>query len=392
MADDVTRQQVSARTLHLRQLRKRWQILTLQVIATIALVWMYMEVISTYVIGYLDHTLVLSQLDQYLRTETQDNYAIPLADWMTGLGSDGMARVYMPITLGVLLGGGMALLSFQPPQRQQRIKFWIIIALILLLVGRLLASWLFGMLFSWEWRIPTQDEFNYLIWPISTLATVIVLGFYLLPIIMGSKGIWGLSRRGIAWAIGFTLFFLAIHAILTFPVIYSVLGSAGSYIPRFDAQIGEPTVWGLITPQQGSLILIAILMLIFMESAFGVIRYMEYAFRLPESCKKDPEYVRQMDNILNHHLYHTIFFLGITGISTMVALGFHTILLDLVAGMTGSQWAQQVSESIELKLTYGLVISALLFLLVVAAMRFVVPWQRLAGFIEHLTSRNNNRT
>tara|TARA_B100000131_G_scaffold124298_1_gene121452 strand:+ start:4586 stop:5764 length:1179 start_codon:yes stop_codon:yes gene_type:complete len=392
MADDVTRQQVSARTLHLRQLRKRWQILTLQVIATIALVWMYMEVISTYVIGYLDHTLVLSQLDEYLRTETQDNYAIPLADWMTGLGSEGMARVYMPITLGVLLGGGMALLSFQPPQRQQRIKFWVIIALILLLVGRLLASWLFGMLFSWEWRIPTQDEFNYLIWPISTLATVIVLGFYLLPIIMGSKGIWGLSRRGIAWAIGFTLFFLAIHAILTFPVIYSVLGSAGSYIPRFDAQIGEPTVWGLITPQQGSLILIAILMLIFMESAFGVIRYMEYAFRLPESCKKDPEYVRQMDNILNHHLYHTIFFLGITGISTMVALGFHTILLDLVAGMTGSQWAQQVSESIELKLTYGLVISALLFLLVVAAMRFVVPWQRLAGFIEHLTSRNNNRT
>lgn len=389
MADDVTRQQESVRTLHLRQLRKRWQILTLQVIATIALVWMYMEVISTYVIGYIDHTLVLDQLDQYLRTETQDNYAIPLADWMTGLGSEGMSRVYMPITLGVLLGGGMALLSFQPPQRQQRIKFWIIISLILLLVGRLLASWLFGMLFSWEWRIPTQDEFNYLIWPISMLATIIVLGFYLLPIIMGSKGIWGLSRRGIAWSIGFTLFFLAIHAILTFPVIYSVLGSAGAYIPRFDAQVGDPTVWGLITPQQGSLILIAILMLIFMESAFGVIRYMEYAFRLPESCKKDPEYVRQMDNILNHHLYHTIFFLGITGISTMVALGFHTILLDFVAGMTGSQWAQQVSESIELKLTYGLVISALLFLLVVAAMRFVVPWQRLAGFLEHITSRKS---
>ena len=389
MADDVTRQQESVRTLHLRQLRKRWQILTLQVIATIALVWMYMEVISTYVIGYIDHTLVLDQLDQYLRTETQDNYAIPLADWMTGLGSEGMSRVYMPITLGVLLGGGMALLSFQPPQRQQRIKFWIIISLILLLVGRLLASWLFGMLFSWEWRIPSQDEFNYLIWPISMLATIIVLGFYLLPIIMGSKGIWGLSRRGIAWSIGFTLFFLAIHAILTFPVIYSVLGSAGAYIPRFDAQVGDPTVWGLITPQQGSLILIAILMLIFMESAFGVIRYMEYAFRLPESCKKDPEYVRQMDNILNHHLYHTIFFLGITGISTMVALGFHTILLDFVAGMTGSQWAQQVSESIELKLTYGLVISALLFLLVVAAMRFVVPWQRLAGFLEHITSRKS---
>ncbi|MDP6221171.1 MAG: hypothetical protein QGG76_06250, partial [Candidatus Thalassarchaeaceae archaeon] len=287
MADDVSRQQVSVQTLHLRQLRKRWQIIALQVIATTALVWMYMEVISTYVIGYLDHTLVLDQLDKYLVGETSGEYAIPMADWLTGLGSDGMARVYMPITLGVLLGGGMALLSFQPPQRQQRIKFWLIIVMIGLLVGRLLSSWLFGMLFSWEWRIPDQDEFNYLIWPISMLATLMVMGFYLLPIIMGSKGIWGLSRRGVAWAIGFTLFFLAIHAILTFPIIYSVLGSAGAYIPQFDAQVGEATVWGLITPQQGSLILIAILMLIFMESAFGVIRYMEYAFRLPESCKKD---------------------------------------------------------------------------------------------------------
>ena len=390
MADDVSRQQVSVQTLHLRQLRKRWQILALQVIATVALVWMYMEVISTYVIGYLDHTLVLDQLDKYLVGETKGEYAIPMADWLTGLGSDGMARVYMPITLGVVLGGGMALLSFQPPQRQQRIKFWLIIALIGLLIGRLLSSWLFGMLFSWEWRIPDQDEFNYLIWPISMLATLMVMGFYLLPVIMGSKGIWGLSRRGIAWAIGFTLFFLAIHAILTFPIIYSVLGSAGAYIPQFDAQVGEPTIWGLITPQQGSLILIAILMLIFMESAFGVIGYMEYAFRLPESCKKDPEYVRQMENILNHHLYHTVFFLGITGVSTMVALGFHTILLNLVAGMTGSQWAHQVSESIELQLTYGLVISALLFLLVVAAMRFIVPWQRISGFIEHITSRQRS--
>ena len=387
MAEEVARQQTGVRTLHLKQLRRRWQILTLQVVATVALVWMYMEVINTYVIGYLDHTLVLDQLDNYLRSETSDEFDVPLADWMTGLGNDGMARVYMPITLGILLGGGMALLSFQPPQRQQRIKFWFIIGLIGLLIGRLLFSWLFGMLFSWQWRIPDQEEFNYLIWPISMLATVLVMAFYLLPVITGAKGIWGLSRRGVAWAIGFTLFFLAIHAILTFPVIYNVLGSAGTYIPRFDAQVGEASIWGLISPQQGSLILIAVLMLIFQESAFGVIRYMEYAFRLPESCKKDPEYVRQMDNILNGHLWHTVFFLGITGVVTMVALGFHTVLLEMVAGMTGSQWAQQVSESIELKLTYGLVISALLFFLVVAALRFVVPWQRLSGFVEHLTSR-----
>ena len=92
MADDVSRQQESVQTLHLRQLRKRWQIIALQVIATVALVWMYMEVISTYVIGYLDHTLVLDQLDKFLVSQPGE-YTIPMADWLTGLGSDGMARV-----------------------------------------------------------------------------------------------------------------------------------------------------------------------------------------------------------------------------------------------------------------------------------------------------------
>ena len=38
------------RTLHLKMLRKQWQIITLQVVATIALVWMYLEVVSTYVV------------------------------------------------------------------------------------------------------------------------------------------------------------------------------------------------------------------------------------------------------------------------------------------------------------------------------------------------------
>jgi hypothetical protein len=43
-----------------------------------------------------------------------------------------------------------------------------------------------------------------------------------------------------------------------------------------------------------------------------------------------------------------------------------------------------VSESIELQLTYGLVISALLFISFMAALRFIVPWQRVAGLIESI--------
>jgi hypothetical protein len=52
--------------------------------------------------------------------------------------------------------------------------------------------------------------------------------------------------------------------------------------------------------------------------------------------------------------------------------------LELVTATTGSQWAEQVSESIELRLTYGVVISALLFLGVAATVRLLVPWDRLA--------------
>ena len=128
------------------------------------------------------------------------------------------------------------------------------------------------------------------------MLSFIILTFYLLPIITGTRGIWGLSRRGVAWAIGFTLLFLGIHAILTFPLIRSQLGSYGAQLTTLEIIVSEPTVFGLVTEEQFSLILIACLMMVFQESAFGVIRQLEYAYRLPESCKRDPEYVAQMDN------------------------------------------------------------------------------------------------
>ena len=214
------------------------------------------------------------------------------------------------------------------------------------------------------------------------MLSFIILTFYLLPIITETRGIWGLSRRGVAWAIGFTLLFLGIHAILTFPLIRSQLGSYGAQLTTLEIIVSEPTVFGLVTEEQFSLILIACLMMVFQESAFGVIRQLEYAYRLPESCKRDPEYVAQMDNLLNGHIRHTAVFLSLTVVTTTVALGFHSVLLDWVEGITGSQWASQVSESIELTLTYGLVISALLFLGIMALMRFVVPWQRVWGLVE----------
>ena len=382
MAGEVTPQGEGSRSLHLRQLRVQWQIVTLQVLATLALVWMYLEVVSTYVVGSIDHTQLFDTLESGLGTE------LPLADWLTGGGSDGLARFYVPMGLGLGLGGAMALLAFQTPKFQQRVKLGFIITLIVVLAGR------FAFGYTWQligegWSAPDNDVLRTLEWPLLMMLSFIILTFYLLPIITGTRGIWGLSRRGVAWSIGFTLLFLGIHAILTFPLIRSQLGSYGTQLTTLEVIVSEPTVFGLVTSEQFSLILIACLMMVFQESAFGVIRQLEYAYRLPESCKRDPEYVAQMDNLLNGHIRHTAVFLSLTAITTTIALGFHSILLDWVGGITGSQWAAQVGESIELTLTYGLVISALLFLGIMALLRFVVPWQRVWGLIESTFSTRN---
>ena len=382
MAGDVTPQAEGARSLHLRQLRVQWQIVTLQVLATLALVWMYLEVVSTYVVGSIDHTQLFDTIEEGIDTE------LPLADWLTGSSSDGLARFYVPMGLGLGLGGAMAVLAFQTPKFQQRVKLGFIIALILLLAGRFTLGYVW-QLFDEGWSAPENDVLALLEWPLMMMLSFIIMTFYSLPIITGTRGIWGLSRRGVAWAIGFTLLFLGIHAILTFPLIRSQLGSYGAQLTTLEIIVSEPTVFGLVTEEQFSLILIACLMMVFQESAFGVIRQLEYAYRLPESCKRDPEYVAQMDNLLNGHIRHTAVFLSLTVVTTTVALGFHSVLLDLVEGITGSQWASQVSESIELTLTYGLVISALLFLGIMALLRFVVPWQRVWGLVESsLSSRD----
>ncbi|MBT4067019.1 MAG: hypothetical protein HOE76_07370 [Euryarchaeota archaeon] len=375
MAGEVTPQGEGARSLHLRQLRVQWQIVTLQVLATLALVWMYLEVVSTYVVGSIDHTQLFETLETGLRIE------LPLGDWLTGIGNEGLARFYVPLGLGLGLGGAMAFLAFQTQKIQQRVKLGFIITLITLLAGRFIFSYAWQLV-SDGWSAPGNDVLKLLEWPLLMMLSLVIMTFYLLPIITGTKGIWGLSRRGVAWSIGFTLLFLGVHAILTFPLIRAQLGSYGAQLTALEIIVSEPTVFGLVTAEQFSLILIACLMMVFQESAFGVIRQLEYAYRLPESCKRDPEYVAQMDNLLNGHLRHTAIFLSLTVVATTIALGFHSVLLDWVSGITGSQWAAQVGESLELTLTYGLVISALLFLGLMALLRYIVPWQRFWGLIE----------
>ena len=69
-------------------------------------------------------------------------------------------------------------------------------------------------------------------------------------------------------------------------------------------------------------------------------------------------------------------------LTTALALAFDDLMISFVGVLEGTQWTGQVKESLEWQMTYGKVISAGLFLLVVAGMRFVVPWQSITGYLE----------
>ena len=176
MADDVGLQgdvtisgEVRPRTLHLKMLRKQWQIITLQIIATVALIGMYLEVVSTYVVGSIDHTMLFDTIEILIGDQ------LPIGDWLTGEGRTGLARFFVPLILGLAVGGGMALLAFQTPTVQQRIKLGFIITLIVALVGQLLFSWLTGMLFSFDLRLPNASELSTLERPFYMIISIMLL-------------------------------------------------------------------------------------------------------------------------------------------------------------------------------------------------------------------------
>ena len=75
MADDVAQQEEGLTSLHLRILRKEWRVVCLQLVASLALIWLFLTM--TRVFGHchpdyvangswcpaLDHTLTLDQIE-----------------------------------------------------------------------------------------------------------------------------------------------------------------------------------------------------------------------------------------------------------------------------------------------------------------------------------------
>jgi hypothetical protein len=196
----------------------------------------------------------------------------------------------------------------------------------------------------------------------------------------GMMGIWGLSRKLITWAMGYFLLVIGVHALLTFE---DISGAFDLGLQSLPSQIGESTMLGgVISPLAYDLLEISILLLIFLESGLAAITHLEYAMSLPEGSKNDIEYIKQFNNVINSHLIHFFVIIFLVAFTTALALEFDDLLVSFVGFMQGTQWSGQVKESLELQMTYGKVISASLFMLVIAGMRYVVPWQRIIGIIE----------
>ena len=75
----------------------------------------------------------------------------------------------------------------------------------------------------------------------------------------------------------------------------------------------------------------------------------------------------------------------------MIVSEIPLVLLDIVEATTGSQWAAQVSESIELRLTYGLVLVHF-FLGVASVVKYLVPWQRVRSSLFYSVTRGETTT
>lgn len=393
MADDVNLQGEGQSTLHLRSLRRKWQVLVLQITATISLICMYMMMTRTYGscdpidaswCPALDHTLSLGFLDQQVLAGIDE--AFPLPHWMIGMGNDGDGRYWMPLFIIGAIVAGWTFLGYQSMKIRRRVNLGILSVALLYLAGLFLITWLFGMIGSFELYLPfgqsqaNRNHVEYLVGPLLLYIELFLLLIYFLPVFTGLMGIWRLSKQQISWSVGSTIVYLGLHSLLSYEGVRS---SVEVNLQALPVQIGEATEFGgLIAPEIIPLLTIGLLMMIFLESGSATIRYMQYAFKLPESCKKDPEYVRQFDNILNSHLKHTAGMAFFVGLVTALALKFDDLIVDLMSIFEGTQWSGQVEESLELQLTYGTVISALIFVIFVAGMRYIIPWPRISGLIE----------
>ena len=111
--------------------------------------------------------------------------------------------------------------------------------------------------------------------PLGLMGELVFLGIVFAPVLVGLIVLWGLSLISISWVVGYYIIVIAFHAVLTFEPIVSEVDVGLRALPT---QIGEGSMFGgLVSPLARTLLGIAILMLLFMESGTAAIYHKEYA-------------------------------------------------------------------------------------------------------------------
>ncbi|MFQ3321019.1 MAG: hypothetical protein ACI9O1_000091 [Candidatus Thalassarchaeaceae archaeon] len=391
---DIVEKHKSNETLHIPELRKKWQILTFQIISTFSLLVIMFRMNGIYG-SCTDEFILAAEGSQYwcpayehtrglIWLSNSNNLLIP--NFLLGIGQTGISSFSGPLILCILATFGRSYLLSKSDKIQNDIKKITGIILATWILLPFLLSWFYSMAFNGI-ELPFK-HYGSLLTPLSFMFELIFLGVVFAPIMAGMMGIWGLSRKLITWAMGYFLLVIGVHALLTFE---DISGAFDLGLQSLPSQIGESTMLGgLISPLAYDLLEISILLLIFLESGLAAITHLEYAMSLPEGSKKDIEYIKQFNNVINSHLIHFFVIIFLVAFTTALALEFDDLLVSFVGFMQGTQWSGQVKESLELQMTYGKVISASLFMLVISGMRYVVPWQRIIGIIE--SNLNNLRS
>ena len=239
-------------TLHIPVLRRKWQILVLQITATASLLLLLKRMSDIY--GPCSDEFIMNNnadtwCPSYEHTRGlmwMDNAnGLLIPDFLLGVGQTGIMSMIGPIVLCVFATFAIERFWSSSQELQNRIKQAAAALLAVWVILPFLFSWIIatfsnGLHFPWN----SNDSMNHigeLFHPLGLMGELVFLGIVFAPVLVGLIGIWGLSKRSITWVVGYYIIVIAFHAVLTFEPIVSEVDVGLRALPT---QIGEGSMLG----------------------------------------------------------------------------------------------------------------------------------------------------
>ena len=214
-----------SQTLHIPKLRRRWQVLVLQLISTASLL-LIMKRMNSVFGSCTDQYIAdsggpesLYWCPAYEHTRglrywsDSDTIDLFMPDFLHGLVDlsgntlSGDATFVAPVLLCVAVTTLWVYLLHQTEKVQTWVNRLVSIGFIGWMVLPFLLSWIYAIVLSgphlpFGHENPAYNHIDHLWDPFMFIFEMIFLGIVFAPILAGLMGIWGLSKRMITWAVG----------------------------------------------------------------------------------------------------------------------------------------------------------------------------------------------